>query len=120
MKTFTRNCTHSVTHNCARSLTRSLVVALLLIGVVGATLPLAGCQTPQAEQKFDLDQAIAYTQLTLEIAQQGLTLYQLEMISAGKPVDTIKVELWKTRIQFLQDQLAELMAVRAAQQPAAK
>lgn len=99
---------------------RGALLALLLLGVAGATLPLAGCQTPQVEQKFDLDQAIAYTQLTLEIAQQGLSLYQLEMISAGKPVDTIKVELWKTRIQFLQDQLAELMAVRAAQQPAAK
>jgi hypothetical protein len=102
-----------------KTFTRSLVVALLLVGVVGAALPLTGCQTPQAEQKFDLDQAIAYTQLTLEIAQQGLTLYQLEMISAGKPVDAVKVELWKKRIQFLQDQLTELMAVRAAQQPAA-
>lgn len=95
------------------TITAVLLLALLFV-------PVAGCKTATGgDREFDLDQAIAYTQLTLEIAQQGLTLYQLEMLSAGQPVDAVEVELWKKRIQFLRDQLTELMAVRVAQQPAA-
>ena len=89
------------------------ITAVLLLVLL--FVPVAGCKTTAGgDREFDIDQAIAYTQLALDVTEQGLAIYELKMAEAGQPVNEAQLALWKKRIGFLREQLNELMAVRAA------
>lgn len=89
---------------------KRIIVILLLVAFCSV-----GCKTTGG--RFDINQAIAITQLALTVAEQGLEIYQIQLDRAtGREMEVAQIELQlkKDRINFLREQLTELLKARTA------
>ena len=93
---------------------KSFTRKAILVGLVLIFALSCGCKTTGGQ--FDLDQAIAITQITLTVAEQGLEIYELHLdreATRDEGIVEMERKFKLERIAFLREQLTELMKVRA-------